>query len=285
MTIVDCLFDTNAIVKRYHAEPGTDIIDYLFDKSPRIKINLSTAQVVEVISVFYKLRADNKIDDAQRDSAIDTFLKDISTEKIYLYDFTKRHLTDMDVYQPIADLKPIKFKFKDRITGAVRRARKPRPNTIDTLMLIIMREIKYIVEDGNDEAYLITSDEPVIKVAESLDVKVIDPEKQLKATLPPSLDIRAHKRRYLTAKAIFKDYENEQSLGSSTTVDISEMGMKARRLKGLTSQRIVKFRLEPFNENKTIMETWGEVRWQNASHCGIRLAEPISSEYLDLVAK
>ena len=121
---VDCLFDTSAIVKRYHGETGTKIVDYLF-KSPKVTISLPNIQVVEVIKVFYKLQSENKINDVARDAAIDTFLKDISSGKIYLYDFAKRHLTDMGIYQPIADYVPQEITFCNKKTGLTEKRTKP----------------------------------------------------------------------------------------------------------------------------------------------------------------
>ena len=102
--------------------------------------------------------------------------------------------------------------------------------------------------------------------------------------LPPSLDIREHKRRVLNARAIFKDYETSQPLGTSRSEDISTMGIKVHNLPQLTPKRLVSFRLESFNEKKTIKETWGEVQWQSASRCGLRLAEPIPAEHLEAIA-
>ena len=99
---IDCLLDTNAIIKRYHTEAGTEIIDYIFDKSPAAVINLLNIQVAETIKTFYNLRNQNKIqNDDIRDTLVDTFLKDIYTAnsngKIILYDFANEHLKDMDV--------------------------------------------------------------------------------------------------------------------------------------------------------------------------------------------
>ena len=210
--------------------------------------------------------------------------KDISTGKIYLYDFVKRHLTDMDVYQPIADYVPEEVTFRNKKTGKTENRIKARPNTIDTIVLIIMREIKYLDEHAGVQAYLITSDEPMIKVAEVLGIKVINPEQTPISMLPASVDMREHKRLFLNAKVVFKDSATNQPLGSSKTEDISMLGVKVHNLPSLIPKRLVNFRLESFNENKTIKETWGEVQWQNASHCGLRLAEPIPTEYLEIIA-
>ena len=284
MTLVDCLFDTSVVVKRYHGEPGTKIVDYLF-KSPKVTVSLLTIQVVEVIKTFFKLRSENKIDDTARDAAVDTFLKDISTGKIYLYDFAKRHLTDMGIYQPVADYKPVEISFYNKKTKTMDKRTKSRPNAVDTLMLIIMREIKYLNEGANAEAYLIISDEPVIKVTKSLGIKVINPEEASIATLPQSLDIREHRRRTLNARVIFKDYGTSQPLGTSKGEDVSAMGIKVYNIDHLTPRRLVSFRLESLNESRFTKEAWGEVIWQDKGKCGIRLAEPISDEHLNIIAK
>jgi hypothetical protein len=63
------------------------------------------------------------------------------------------------------------------------------------------------------------------------------------------------------------------------------MGIKVHSTDHLTPKRLVNVRLESFIGNETIKETWGEVAWQDKGRCGIRLAEPISNEYLELIAK
>jgi predicted nucleic acid-binding protein len=282
MTIVDCLFDTNAILKRYHGERGTKIVDYLFEKSRRIRINLLTIQVVEVIKAFYKLRSDNKLpDDQTRNTYVDTFLKDIEAGKITLYDFAKIHLRDMDVYQPLADAKPINIDVWDPQTQTKVKKAKPRPNAIDAIMLIVMREIKFLNELYGIESYLVTSDEPVIEVAQSLGIHIIDPENASIANLPVSLDMREHKRYRLNLKVVCKDPQTSQPLGSTSSMDVSDMGLKIRALQSLTIGRTVNMRLESLSGSRTTAEAVGTVCWSESNRCGVRLIEPLSADFLN----
>ena len=290
MTKVDCLFDTNAVVKRYHGEPGTKIVEYLFEKSRRIRINLLNIQVAEVIKTFYKLRSDNRIkSDSDRDVAIHSFLNDIDTgdgtKKIKVYDFANEHLKDMAVYGPITNM-PTKYAdVWNPQTKTREKKPKARPNTVDTIMLIVMREIKFLNEGYSLESYLVTSDEYMVDAAQSFGISIIDPENVTVATLPFSLDMREYRRRKASLRAIFKDTSTSQSLGSTGTVDISELGIKVRTLQGLTQGRVVNCRLESCKGESITHDVWGEVQWQSPSHCGLRLAEPISAEHLEAMAR
>ncbi|MFA4933838.1 MAG: hypothetical protein WC574_05350 [Candidatus Omnitrophota bacterium] len=286
MTTIDCLFDTNAIIKRYHGERGTKIVDYLFEKSRRININLLAIQVVEVIKTFYKLRSDNKIktDDA-RDVAIHSFLKDIDNSdgvgKIKLYDFVRRHLLDMDVYGPITN---VETKFAEVWNPELKKRElkpKARPNTVDTIMLILMREIKIVNEGYGLKSYLVTSDEYMIDVAQSFGIFVVNPEAESIGTLPSDLDTREHKRHKLQLKAICKDLQTGQSLGSTSTVDICEKGLGVRQLVNLTQGRIVNFRLEAFDGSCAPLETCGEICWSWSGHCGVKLTELVPVDFFN----
>ncbi len=284
MTSVDCLFDTNAIVKRYHGERGTRIVDYLFN-SPKVTINLLNIQFIEVIKVFYKLRKDNRLVDNQaRDILVDTFLKDIDTGdgsgKIKLYDFAKIHLRDMDVYGPVTDIEPKTIEVWDEKLEQRVIKQKRRANTVDTIMLIVMREIKYVNELYGLESYLVACDEHVIDVAQFLGISVINPETVSISSLPASLDIREHKRHKLQLRAICKDSQTSQPLGTTSTVDICERGLRMCHLVNLTQGRMVNFRLEAFNGSGTPLETRGEVCWSRSGHCGVKLAELVSVDSL-----
>jgi hypothetical protein len=288
MTTIDCLFDTNAIIKRYHGERGTKIVDYLFEKSRRININLLAIQVAEVIKAFYKLRSDNKITtDEARDIAIHSFLKDIDTGdgagKIKLYDFVRRHLLDMDVYGPITN---VATKFIEVWNPELKKKElkpKARPNTVDTIMLILMREIKIVNEGYGLKSYLVTSDEYMIDVAQSFGIFIVNPEAESIATLPSDLDIREHKRHKLQLRAICKDSQTGQSLGTTSTVDICEKGLSVRQLVNLTQGRMVNFRLEAFDGSRTPFETCGEICWFGPGRCGVKLTELMSVDFLKSV--
>ena len=284
MTIVDCLFDTNAIVKRYHGERGTKIVDYLFEKSRRININLLTIQVAEVIKAFYKLRSDNKIkSDEARNVAIHSFLKDIDNGdgvgRIKLYDFVRRHLLDMDVYGPITDVETKYVKVWNPELRKKELKSKARPNTVDTIMLILMREIKIINEGYGLKSYLVTSDEYMIDVARSFGIFVVNPEVESIYTLPSDLDIREHKRHKLQLKVICTDSQSGQSLGSTSTVDVCKKGLSVRHLVSLTQGRFVNMRLEAFGRAHAPLETQGEVCWSNSGRSGIELTELLPVDF------
>jgi hypothetical protein len=285
MPSVDCLFDTNSIIKRYHGERGTRIVDYLFN-SPKVRINLLNIQVIEVIKAFYKIRKDNRVaDDQARDTLIDTFLKDIDTgdgsKKIKLYDFSNEHLKDMGVYRPVTDIEPKTIEVWNKKLKKKEIKQKRRSNTVDTIMLIVMREVKFINESYGLESYLVACDEHVIDVAKSLGISIINPETVPIGSLPVSLDIREHKRHSKRLKAICTDSKTGQSLGSTSTVDICGAGLKVHHLGNLTHGRMINFRLEAFDGSCKPLETRGEICWLRPGYCGVKLSELMPDSFLN----
>jgi hypothetical protein len=281
---IDCLLDTNSIVKRYHAEPGTEIIDYLFDKSPSAIINFVNLQVAEVIKTFHSLRAQNKINsDEILRTLIDTFLKEIddgkNNGKIKLYEFASEHLKDLDVYAPIFRIPQPKISFWDGIRMIKRK--KKRADTIDALMLIIMREIHYHTQ----ESYLVTSDEHVLDIAKSFNLRTINPETMKIRGVPKSLDARAEERISKQLKVVCCDPVNRQPLGSTSTIDICKNGICVRSLINLTQGRNVAFRISRINKESPIIESNGQVIWSDKKAAGIRFSASIPNDLYTAISQ
>lgn len=279
---VYCLLDTNSIVKRYHTESGTEIVDYLFDRSPAAIIYLPNTQVVEVIKIFYGLRVENKIKtDEIRDTIIDTFLKEIdngiNNGKIKLYDLANEHLKDLGVYEPIFKIpRPVYYVRSN--TGKLKIIKKKRSDTIDAIMLLIMREVHYLAEIMKEEAYLVTSDEHVLEVAKSLKLKTLNPENQKINNIPLSLDGRRYKReQYPSFKVICNDCSTDQPLGSTSTVDFCEGGICVRRHQNFIPGKNIKVKISNFNTDRNIIERTGEIIWSKDWKSAIKFSESIPS--------
>lgn len=282
---VDCLLDTNSIVKRYHTELGTEVIDYLFNKSPTVLINFLNLQVVEVIRTLHHLRAKNEIKtDEILKTLVDTFLKEIddgrNSGKIKLYEFASEHLKDLGVYEPIfAVPRPIYFQRLN--SGKVIKKKKERADTIDALMLLIMREVHFHTE----ESYLITSDEHVLDVAKYLKIKTINPEIVKINELPRSLDVRREARDDKHLKVICYDAETKQPLGSTATVDICKGGICVKEIPHLTQGRNIIFKISPFNKEDIFAEVDGQILWNRDKETGIRFRTPVPEElYVAIVS-
>lgn len=274
---VDCLLDTNSIVKRYHTESGTEVIDYLFDKTPATIINFLNLQVVEVIKTFHNLRAKNKIkSDETLKTLIDTFLKEIDDSKnngkIRLYEFASEHLKDLDVYEPIYKIPLPKFSFWRG--GRIIQQNKRRADTIDALMLIIMREIHFHTQ----ECYLVTSDEHVLDIARSFNLRTINPETIKIKDIPKSLDARKEERVNRQIKVVCFDPINKQPLGSTSSMDICKNGLCVRSLANLTQGRNIAFKISPINKESPTIENIGQVVWCNKRSTGVRFDTPIHDD-------
>ena len=112
---VQCLLDSDAVLKYYIDLPGSEVVRYLFDRSPSAAINVPTTQLMEVVAFFYKLRTlkiiptDEKLEDFKR-----TFFNDIKRGKILAYEFAGEHLLDFPGHETINSVK----KSRDAIDAA-----------------------------------------------------------------------------------------------------------------------------------------------------------------------
>ncbi|MFC1704367.1 hypothetical protein ACFL1E_06275, partial [Candidatus Omnitrophota bacterium] len=136
-----CLLDSDALLKYYIDLPGSEVVRYLFDRSPSATINVATTQLMEVLSFFYRLRTlkiiptDEKLEQFKR-----TFFNDIKRGKILAYEFAGEHLLDFPGHEMISSVK----KSRDAVDAA------------DRVMILVAREI-HTVTNGN--CLLFTSDQ------------------------------------------------------------------------------------------------------------------------------
>lgn len=283
---IHCLLDANSIIKHYVDLPGSNIINYLFDKSPSAVINISNVQIAEVVSLFYKFHREGVIySDKEREEFKETFFNDIKIGKIIRYAFVDEHLLDFDVYDKITSTPPPAKRpiltFISTFGGFVKEL-KDIADTGDAIMLMVMREMN-LLTDGN--CYLVTCDGHVLNVAKVLNLKVINPEKIKICNIPHCLDIRRYQRiRSPIFKIICKDCLTKDPLGSTSTFDICEGGISVRKCSNLTDGRSIEVKLSPINKDSPSIELKGEViRSSNLANV-IRFSEPIPTEqYLNII--
>lgn len=270
MEKVDCLLDTNAIVKHYHAEDGSDVINYLFDKAPA-ELNILNIQIAEVVTIFYTLRRLNEIKtDSDCEALIDTFFADIRDKRLMVYDFTNEHLKNMDIFRTVHNTPRIKRKFYNP-----HMKNKERCDAIDTIMLIVAKEIT----DCTRNAFLVTGDEHAIAVAQKQRIKTINPNEGLAKALPFCLDVRNSTRRKVQAKAICKNKTTGQSVGTMQTFDISRTGMRIKSLRAvsLNDELSIQFLRGGGKVSQSIK---GNVLWRGKNTMGVHFASEISLKKL-----
>lgn len=279
---IDCLLDTNSIVKYYHNELGSNIVQYIFDKSLCININILNLHVAEVMSTFYKLRVKNILkSNEQRDKLIATFLLDIRNNKIKVYDFRTEHLKDTErVLQKVYTIPPpvkSKRKYIPFLGGFITEL-KDFADVMDSLLLVAMCEIQYLI----GESYLFTSDGHVLEVAKSLNLATINPETTSINCLPPSLDRRRGKRNSVEVKAVCLDSETALNLGSTRTVDLCESGVCLAALNSnVEIGKLINLKLSSFNNPTRNIEVQGDIIWKDERGLGIRFLQSISLSSLN----
>lgn len=223
---VDCLFDTNSIIKIYVPLKGSDVAKYLFERSPTALINVATTQIVEIISIFYKFRRQGAFStDEERDKYVDTFLNDIKTKKIETYAFVEEHIKDLEVYKKVTHIRP-PYKNPVKVLvpewNAFYQEVKEPADSIDTIMLMIMREMHLLTQK---ECYLVSSDGHVKEVAKVFQLKIIDPEKKSIADLPEELLLSRSKRASVNLRAICIDCETSLQIDTAKAVNMCEGGL------------------------------------------------------------
>jgi hypothetical protein len=269
-----CLFDTNALIKYYVPLVGSDIVRYLIDKNNIIKANISNVQIAEMISLFYKFRTNGVLSsDEHVVQCVHTFLNDLKTERFLTYDFCNEHLLDFAVYKKVATTPTpeVSLAFAKQF-GNVIKGTKDSADTADTILLLIMREMN-LMADG--KAYLVTCDAHVKAIAQTLGLKVLDPEKETMATLPDELDIRQNKRAPIALKALCS-YENDsRHLPLMRTLDVSEHGLCLEVKEPLEIDRKVTIKLAASENYYNTQEVEGNVLWSHSNRAGVQTAKPI----------
>jgi len=277
--MINCLFDANAAVKYYFpTEDPHKLVKYLVE-SPKVISNITTVQITEVLSMFYKFHRKKIItSDSELTMYVDTFLKDIAPNdpKFNRYDFVEEHIKDLEVYKVISETCPPADRRETEYLpecGGVVKKLKNVANTADALMLIIMREI-HLITDKN--CYLITSDSHVKKIAEKLGLKFIDPNTTPLATVPFDVDRRAFKRKNHNLGAICKYRNSADTLMSTSTINICEGGACVRSTgKVIEPKSRVSIYLYDFSDKTNREEQHAEVIYSDKDKMRVKFIEPI----------
>lgn len=75
------LFDTSALVKRYHIEPGSDKVDEIFEDTDNVLV-ISELALVEVTSALLRKRNRGEITASAMKNALAQFARDVLSELI-----------------------------------------------------------------------------------------------------------------------------------------------------------------------------------------------------------
>jgi len=114
-------FDTSALIKKYHEESGTKIVEKIFEQKDR-EIYASNLVIPEIICGFYKYcHTRNEISKPELKELLQGFYQDIDKGAILLYPITSEHV----------------FKSEEIIEG-MQKVRFPggtRPSPMDILIL------------------------------------------------------------------------------------------------------------------------------------------------------
>jgi len=168
MSRVHCLLDTNALIKRYKEEEGSNLIEALFEH-PAAKHFLNVC-IPEIIATFFSFELQGEITKDERNELKDIFIQDIREYNIIIHDVKGKTIRQTDEVHEISFQVP-RPTYTDPKTG--QQKVKPAISAIDALVLSAALELK-----GNyDRIFLFTSDGHMKEVAKRLDIIVKDVEK------------------------------------------------------------------------------------------------------------
>jgi predicted nucleic acid-binding protein len=144
-------FDTSAIVKIYHKELGSDVVDRILE-SKEHGFAISFWTVLEFMVAFSAKRKRKGLSEEALRVTISRFLKDI------LDKFTVRSVND------------------ELVASAISIANKHALPSADCLQLTGALELKKILSETTQKIVLIASDEEMNKVARKEGLEVLNPE-------------------------------------------------------------------------------------------------------------
>lgn len=151
--MVTFYFDTSAIVKRYHKELGSNVVDKIFEfKEHGFVISFWT--ILEFIVAFSAKRKRKLLSEEAFRVTLARFLKDVLDE------FTIRSVSD------------------ELVASAISIANKHALPSADCLQLTSALELKKILGEIKQKVVLIASDEEMNEVARKEGLELVNPEEK-----------------------------------------------------------------------------------------------------------
>jgi predicted nucleic acid-binding protein len=152
--------DASALIKRYSSEPGSSLVNELFQYVPPGELTCATIGVLEIVSILVRKRNDGRLPEALFFQAMANF----RSEVIDSVDFS---ITSIDDSQMLSSL-PLIVKHNLNATDA-----------------ILLRSAMDIERSMGEEDRLVlwTSDQRLARAADSESLSVFDPETDTRENL------------------------------------------------------------------------------------------------------
>jgi len=153
--------DASAVAKRYVVEPGTDVVNSLFQRVPRDRMVCLTLATLEVISIFVRKRNAKAIPPAAMNQALADFRKEI----IDAPEIRKIPATD------------------GLVNAAATLVARHSLNATDSLILRASLDVAAQLRLSGDDLLLVTCDQRLLRAARAEGLPAFDPEAQDPADL------------------------------------------------------------------------------------------------------
>ncbi|MGD0597935.1 MAG: hypothetical protein ABSA64_10510 [Sedimentisphaerales bacterium] len=181
MSKYHCVLDTSTLLKKYHKENGSSLVERLFNCQD-CALHILNISIPEVTGAFLKFQLAGEIKQADRYFLLKLFIDDIKEYRVVIHNITHRNVefTD-DVWDYSLVAKPpkesvIKYKVEcplckkeyEEEKKVVRKWVGP----IDVLILSVCKELLRAYKN----AILFTSDGHMQSIANKMGIKVCNPE-------------------------------------------------------------------------------------------------------------
>lgn len=147
-------FDTSALLKRYAPEPGSHIVNELFNHVPIEQITCSTLSIVELYSVLVRKRNDGRITQS-------------AYRQTYAEFFTE--IADNEAFEtsPVSDT---------LILSAADLVEKHNINASDAIILRAALDLQQLLYESGDTLLFCAADKRLIRAAQAEGITTLDPE-------------------------------------------------------------------------------------------------------------
>ncbi len=182
MSKYHCVLDASTLLKKYHKEPGAELVSALF-KRDDCALHVLNMTIPEVTGAFVRWQLGGEFKGSDRKKLLDLFIKDITEYRFVIHNITHRNVVDTDVIWDQSIAVPQPKSSADSITmrkcpnckhtwedKAPRFKRRVGP--VDVLVVSVARELKRVYK----EAYLFTVDEHMLNVATKFGIKTCNVE-------------------------------------------------------------------------------------------------------------
>lgn len=160
-------FDASALIKRYSQETGTSLVNEMFRHIPPNRMTCSTLGILEIVSILVRKRNDGRLSQALFEQAMLEFRAEVIDHE----EFSATSVNDALLF------------------SALELIARHNLNTTDAVILRSALNLRQILQEGEEELMLWTSDKRLAHAARDEGLTVFNPEEETMGRLHQLLGV------------------------------------------------------------------------------------------------